>query len=159
MSSKYFVSLRVQFDFVLFFQFCGASSIDFHMGESNEIIEGSYSFQNGNSAGRSLEVNDVVPTISGLASIVRLEFSLLMRMLIVLFGDGKLVVCSSSKRGLKQAESIKAERILGSGDAVCASVASDQQILAVGTKRGVVELYDLAESVSLIRSVSLYDWG
>ncbi|XP_057533599.1 uncharacterized protein LOC130811346 isoform X1 [Amaranthus tricolor] len=140
-------------------EFCGASFIDLHLGESNEIIEGSYSFQNGNSAGRSLEVNDMGPTISGLASIVRLEFSLLLRMLIVLFGDGKLVVCSSSKRGLKQAESIKAEKILGSGDAVCASVASDQQILAVGTKRGVVELYDLAGSVSLIRSVSLYDWG
>lgn len=90
---------------------------------------------------------------------MRLELSLLLRILFVIFSDGKLVLCSVSKRGLRQAESIKPEKILGSGDAVCVSVASDQQILAVGTRRGVVELYDLADSASLMRTVSLYDWG
>lgn len=34
-----------------------------------------------------------------------------------------------------------------------------RSILAVGTRRGVVELYDLVESGLLIRTVSLYDWG
>ncbi|KAL7238944.1 hypothetical protein ACSBR2_004940 [Camellia fascicularis] len=74
-------------------------------------------------------------------------------------GDGQLVLCSIYKKGLKQAESIKTEKRLGSGDASCASVASEQQILAVGTRRGVVELYDIAEFASLIRSVSQRDWG
>ena len=82
-----------------------------------------------------------------------------MRLLFVLYSNGKILSCSISKKGLKEAQYIKAERKLGSGDAVCASVAAEQQILAVGTKRGVVELYDLAESGSLIRSVSLFDWG
>lgn len=67
--------------------------------------------------------------------------------------------CSVSKKGLKPVESIKVEKSLGNGDAVCTSVAGDQLILAVGTRRGVVELYDLANSGSLIRTVSLYDWG
>ncbi|KNA19833.1 hypothetical protein SOVF_057850 [Spinacia oleracea] len=140
-------------------EFCGASVIDFRVGESNEIIRAPDCFENGCATGRSPEVNHVDSTLSGLPSIVRLELSLLLRMLFILFSDGKLVLCSVSKRGLKQTESIKAEKILGSGDSVCASVASDQQILAVGTRKGTVELYDLAGSASLMRIVSLYDWG
>lgn len=77
----------------------------------------------------------------------------------MVYANGQLLLCSVSKKGLKQAKSIKAEQRLGSGDSVCASIASEQQILAVGTSRAVVELYDLAESASLIRTVSLYDWG
>lgn len=80
-------------------------------------------------------------------------------MLFVLYSDGQLVSCSTSKKGLRQTDFIKIEKKLGSGDSVCTSVASEQQILAVGTRRGVVELYDLAESASLIRTMSLYDWG
>ncbi|OWM88185.1 hypothetical protein CDL15_Pgr003597 [Punica granatum] len=93
------------------------------------------------------------------SAIVHLELYLSMRSLFVLYDDGQLMSCSVSKKGLKQADLIKPERIVGSGDAVCASVASEQQILAVGTAKGVVELYDLAESASLIRTVSLHDWG
>ncbi|KAL2892173.1 RAB6A-GEF complex partner protein 1 [Bienertia sinuspersici] len=139
--------------------FCGASVIDFHVGESNEINTAPFSFENGTVTGRHPEVHHLSPTLLGHSSIVSLELSLLSRTLFVLFSDGKLVLCSVSKRGLKQSEAIKAEKILGSGDAVCASVATDQQILALGTKRGTVELYDLAGSASLIRSVSLFDWG
>lgn len=91
--------------------------------------------------------------------IIQLELCLSLRLLLVLYSDGQLVSCTVSKKGLKQADSIKAERKLGSGDAVFASVASEQQILAVGTRRGVVELYDLAESAPCIRTVSLHDWG
>ncbi|XAR63034.1 hypothetical protein NMG60_11022819 [Bertholletia excelsa] len=97
--------------------------------------------------------------VSQRSGIVQLEFSLPLRLLFVIFLDGELVLCSVTKKGLRQAESIKAEKQLGSGDAACASVASEQQILAVGTRKGVVELYDLAESASLFRTVSLYDWG
>lgn len=82
-----------------------------------------------------------------------------LRLLFALFSDGQLVVCSVSKRGLKQPDSVKPEYRLGSDDAVCASVSPDQQILAVGTRRGVVELYEINEPVALIRSVSLHDWG
>ncbi|KAI8026740.1 hypothetical protein LOK49_LG02G00315 [Camellia lanceoleosa] len=42
------------------------------------------------------------------------------------------------------------------GGGACASVCWG---LAVGTRRGVVELYDLVDSAALFRSVSLYDWG
>uniref|UniRef100_A0A2P2MRC6 RAB6A-GEF complex partner protein 1 n=1 Tax=Rhizophora mucronata TaxID=61149 RepID=A0A2P2MRC6_RHIMU len=93
------------------------------------------------------------------SAITQLELYIQMRLLFVLYSDGQLTSCSVSKKGLKQAELIKAEKMLGSGDAVCASIASDQKILAVGTRRGVVDLYDLAESASLFRTVSLYDWG
>ncbi|XP_021748783.1 RAB6A-GEF complex partner protein 1-like isoform X3 [Chenopodium quinoa] len=140
-------------------EFCGTSIVDCRIGEKNEIISASNCFENGCATGRSPEVNHIDPTLCGPSSIVGLELSLLLRMLFVLFSDGKLLQCSVSKRGLKQADSVKAEKIFGSGDALCASVASDQQILAVGTRRGVVELYDLAGSGSLMRSVSLYDWG
>lgn len=89
----------------------------------------------------------------------QLELCLSLRLLFVLYSDGQLVSCSISKKGLKQVDCIKAEKRLACGDAVCASVALEQQILAVGTRRGTVELYDLAESTLLIRAVSLYDWG
>ena len=100
--------------------------------------------------------NHVVSQTSG---IVHLEFSITLRLLFVLFSDGDLIQCSVSKRGLKHAESVIVEKRFASGEAVCASVAPDQQILAVGTQKGSVELYDLADSASLIRSVSLHDWG
>lgn len=140
-------------------EFCGAFDINGHVGESNEIIRTPYSFENGNASGRTPEIPSSGSIPSGLYAISWLELSLPLRMLFVLYSDGQLILCSVSKRGLKQAESIKAEKSLGSGDAVCASVASDQQILAVGTRRGTVDLYDLTESASLIRTVSLYDWG
>lgn len=93
------------------------------------------------------------------SAIVQLELCLPLRLLFTLYSDGQLVLCSISKKGLKQVDSIKAEKRLGCDDAVCTSVAPEQQILAVGTRRGIVELYDLGESASLIRTVSLYDWG
>ncbi|KDP28594.1 hypothetical protein JCGZ_14365 [Jatropha curcas] len=139
-------------------EFNGAFQLEPCPHESSEVSISPHSLVNGLGSGPS----------GGLASnhniirkpaITQLELCLPMRLLIVLYSEGQLVYCSVSKKGLKQAESIRAEKKLGSGDAVCASVASDQQILAVGTRRGVVELYDLTESGSLIRSVSLYDWG
>lgn len=100
--------------------------------------------------------NHIIPKNS---EIKQLELCLSLRLLFVLYSDGHLVSCSISKKGLKQVDCIKAEKRLACGDAVCASVALEQDILAVGTRRGIVELYDLAESLMLIRTVSLYDWG
>lgn len=140
-------------------QFCGAFRLNFHCQEGNEATKLLYSRENG-LASEGVD-GAFMPSLysSQRSAIVQLEFSLSLRLLCVVFSDGQLVVCSVSKKGLKQAGSIKAEKWLGSGDVACASIASEQQILAVGTRRGVVELYDLVESVSLIRSVSLYDWG
>ncbi|XP_058222797.1 uncharacterized protein LOC131332520 isoform X3 [Rhododendron vialii] len=140
-------------------EFCGAFRLNFHCQEGNEATKLLYSRENG-LASEGVD-GAFMPSLysSQRSAIVQLEFSLSLRLLCVVFSDGQLVVCSVSKKGLKQAGSIKAEKWLGSGDVACASIASEQQILAVGTRRGVVELYDLVESVSLIRSVSLYDWG
>ncbi|XP_075505546.1 uncharacterized protein LOC142542672 [Primulina tabacum] len=93
------------------------------------------------------------------SAVIQLEYSTSFRLLTVLFSDGELVLCSVSKKGLRHTESIRVERRLPSGDIVCASMATEQQILAAGTRKGVVDLYDLADSASLIRSVSLSDWG
>lgn len=93
------------------------------------------------------------------SAIVQLELSLQLRLLVVLFSGCQIALCSVNKKGLKQTSFIKAERWLNTDDAMCASVASDQQILAVGCSRGVVELYDLAENATHLRTISLYDWG
>lgn len=141
-------------------EFCGAFELDSPMHDSNKVSELSHSLDNGvSSRGAPGVVSTSTHNTSQQYAVIQLELSLLLRLLFVLYSDGQLVLCSVSKKGLKQAELIKAETRLGSGDSVCASIASEQQILAVGTRRGVVELYDLAESASLIRTVSLYDWG
>ncbi|XP_062156067.1 uncharacterized protein LOC133863927 isoform X1 [Alnus glutinosa] len=140
-------------------EFYGSFELDPYRHDSSEITQLPKSLDNGCAFGGASRVIISENNISRKSAIIQLELSLPLRLLLVLYSGGQLLSCSVSKKGVKQAESIKAEKELGSGDAVCASVASEQQILAVGTRRGVVELYDLAESASLIRTVSLYDWG
>ncbi|KAL9254546.1 Guanine nucleotide exchange factor subunit RIC1-like protein [Drosera capensis] len=140
-------------------EFYGSYQISFHLGENNEIIRPQNSYGNGNGPGRGPIMNSSSHGPSRASAVLWLEFCLQLRILFVLYSDGRLVLCSVSKRGLKQPESLKAEQILGSEDAICVSLASVKRILAVGTKRGVVELYDLAESTSLLRTMSLCDWG
>ncbi|KAA8516077.1 hypothetical protein F0562_019256 [Nyssa sinensis] len=140
-------------------EFCGAFEVDCHPHDGNEGTKLLLASDNGLATGVVRGVFTTNHCLSQRSAVIQLEFSLPLRLLFVLYSDGQLVSCFVSKKGLKQAESIKAEKKLGSGDAICASVAAEQLILAVGTRRGVVELYDLAESMSLIRSVSLYDWG
>ncbi|KAM5574389.1 guanine nucleotide exchange factor subunit RIC1 [Rosa sericea] len=140
-------------------EFYGTYELDPVPRDGCEVIPSSHSLDNGvasKGVPGTIPANNCVPRKS---AIIQLELCFPLRLLFVLYSDGQLVSCSISKKGLKHPESIKAEKRLGAGDAVCTSVASEQQILAVGTKRGVVELYDFAESASLIRSVSLYDWG
>ncbi|KAF9687843.1 hypothetical protein SADUNF_Sadunf02G0135300 [Salix dunnii] len=140
-------------------EFYGAFEIDPNSCDSSDTSTSPHSLGNGFASGRAPAGSVSNHYIARKSAIVQLELCLMMRLLFVLYSDGQLVSFSVSKRGLKQVEYIKPEKKLGSDDAVCTSVASDQQILAVGTRRGVVELYDLAESASLIRSVSLSDWG
>ncbi|CAL9202367.1 unnamed protein product [Musa hybrid cultivar] len=104
-------------------------------------------------------VQESVQCCTRSSAIVQLELSLQLRLLVVLFSGCQIALCSVNKKGLKQTSFIKAERWLNTDDAMCASVASDQQILAVGCSRGVVELYDLAENATHLRTISLYDWG
>ncbi|KAI8026736.1 RAB6A-GEF complex partner protein 1 [Camellia lanceoleosa] len=140
-------------------EFYGAFGLHSCLQDGNEATKLSYSPDNG-LASEGVQ-GSVMPShyLFQRSAVIQLEFSLPLRLLFVIFLEGQLVLCSVRKKGLKQADSIKAEKLLGSGDAACASVCSEQQILAVGTRRGVVELYDLVDSASLIRSVSLYDWG
>ncbi|KAL2233865.1 RAB6A-GEF complex partner protein 1 [Sesamum indicum] len=127
----------------------GANKLSPHLGNG-------LTFSGTQGVDRTNHVNHVASRSSG---VVHLEFSIMLRLLFVLFSDGELIQCSVSKKGLRHADSITVERRVASGDVVCASVASEQQILAVGTRKGTVELYDLADSASLIRSVALHDWG
>ncbi|XP_042053915.1 guanine nucleotide exchange factor subunit RIC1-like [Salvia splendens] len=143
-------------------EFCGAFFLDMLPNDGSGANKLSNHYSNGSTA-RGVQMGDgpnhmnhVMPQTSG---ILHLEFSFPLRPLFVLFSDGELIQCSVSKRGLKHAESVIVEKRFASREAVCASVAPDQQILAVGTQKGAVELYDLADSASLIRSVSLHDWG
>lgn len=140
-------------------QFCSAFELHGHPLSNSDVSEPLHGLDNGSSASEGPLSVSTSSHNSNSISIVQLELSLALRLLVVVFCDGLVALCSISKKGLKQTDSINAERWLTTGDAVCASVASDQRILAVGCKRGVVELYDLAESASLLRSVSLYDWG
>lgn len=140
-------------------EFCGSVVPDVHLHDSNEIAEPRQLVENGFSSHVAPGILPSSHNLSQQSAVVQLELALQLKLLFVVYSDGQLASCSISKRGLKLAESIKVERRLGCGDTVCVSVASEQQILAVGTGRGVVELYDIAESTSLIRSVSLYDWG
>ncbi|KAJ0054468.1 hypothetical protein Pint_00467 [Pistacia integerrima] len=140
-------------------EFCGAFELNHFPDDSSTVTPLQNSLSNGLASAETSGAFVPDLKVSRRCAIVQLELCFPMRLLLVLYSDGKLMSCSISKKGLKQPEFIKVEKELGSGDAVCASVASEQQILAVGTRRGIVELYDLAESASLIRSVSLYDWG
>ncbi|KAJ0053214.1 hypothetical protein Pint_00470 [Pistacia integerrima] len=139
--------------------FCGAFELNHFPDDSSTATLLQNSLSNGLASAETSGAFVPDLKVSRRCPIVQLELCFPMRLLLVLYSDGKLMSCSVSKKGLKQPEFIKVEKELGSGDAVCASVASEQQILAVGTRRGIVELYDLAESASLIRTVSLYDWG
>lgn len=93
------------------------------------------------------------------SAIIQIDLSLPLRLLSVLHSDGRIALCTVSKKGMKQPDSIKVERWMTIDDAVCVSIASEQQVLAVGCRRGAVELYDLSESASHLRTLSLYDWG
>ncbi|AQK55964.1 Quinoprotein amine dehydrogenase beta chain-like [Zea mays] len=99
------------------------------------------------------------PCCTGNSSIVHVELSVKLRLLVALYSGCRIALCTIGKKGLRQPGSTRVERWLDTDDAMCTSVASEQQILAVGCSRGVVELYDLAENTRHIRTISLYDWG
>ncbi|VVB06503.1 unnamed protein product [Arabis nemorensis] len=138
-------------------EFGGAFSIGSHPSDSNDRLL-SYTLGNGLVSGVASATLASDDKISTKSAIVQLELCTRSKLLFVLNSDGQLVVCSVNKKGLKYTESIKVEKKLGV-DAVCASVASEQEIIAVGTRKGMVELYDFSQSICHLRTVSLHDWG
>ncbi|XP_027101918.2 uncharacterized protein [Coffea arabica] len=140
-------------------EFCGVVDLDISLSDGSGADKLSHSLDNGLPSNGAQGVSLPMNYIRKKSAIVHMEFSFSLRLLFLLFCDEQLVSCSASKKGLKQADLIKVEKKLAYGYAVCAPVASEQQILVVGTKRGDVELYDLTDSAFLVRAVSLYDWG
>ncbi|PKA65731.1 hypothetical protein AXF42_Ash013146 [Apostasia shenzhenica] len=132
---------------------CQASSSDSSIVTLNSL--GNFNSANN----RSGSIPTPVHNSAVKSAIIQLELSLVLRLLVVLNLHGSVAICSVSKKGLKHIDSIKAERWLNTVDAMCVSIAPEQQILAVGCSRGAVELYDLSNCALPIRTVSLYDWG
>jgi hypothetical protein len=89
----------------------------------------------------------------------QLELSRILHILVAVHLDGTIILCSVIEKGLSHANEITPERWVAVFDAVCASVAHEQQVLAVGTRRGTVELFNLADSALPLRTISLFDWG
>lgn len=89
----------------------------------------------------------------------QLELSVQLNLLTVVCTDGRVLICTTSKNGVKNDSEIMPDRWIAISDAICVSVAHEQNILAVGSKNGAISLFDLADSAILIRTISLYDWG
>ena len=111
-------------------------------GDDNALDNGS-SVHHGLNSQRSPNFS-MKETVS-CTSISQLELSLALRLLVVLFGDGHILLCSTSKKGLGHMDGVKAEIFLGVSDAACTALSAEQEILAVGTRRGTVDLYDLED--------------
>lgn len=92
-------------------------------------------------------------------SFTQLVISVQLHLLVAVFQDGHVLLCTTSKNGVRKGSDITPERWIGTSDAVCAAVAHEQNMLAVGSKKGAVSLFDLADNAILIRTISLYDWG
>eukprot|EP00850_Spirogloea_muscicola_P003181 SM000012S25443 [mRNA] locus=s12:1087565:1095716:- [translate_table: standard] len=106
----------------------------------------------------------VLPTSNGRLfeshmGIAQLEYSEPLRLLVAVLMDGRAVLCSVGDKGLRPVEDIVPEKWVGLMDAVCTQVAAKQQVLAVGSRRGTVELFNLAENAAHLRTISLHDWG
>lgn len=82
-----------------------------------------------------------------------------LHLLVAIFTEGTVALCNINGKGSKEVAEVTPERWVGVFDAVCASIAHDQQYLAVGTRRGSVELFNLADCASYLRTISLVDWG
>ncbi|XP_024394918.1 uncharacterized protein [Physcomitrium patens] len=93
------------------------------------------------------------------SSLSQLQVSVELQLLVAIFTEGVVALCTINEKGPKRCSEISPERWVGVVDASCASIAHDQQILAVGTRRGTLELFNLADGASFLRTISLIDWG
>lgn len=91
--------------------------------------------------------------------VAQLEYSEPLGLLVVVLLDGRVILCSNAEKGLRPVQAITPEKWVGVADAVCAAISTQQQVLAVGTRRGTVELFNLTDNAAYMRTVSLVDWG
>ncbi|CAI7744404.1 unnamed protein product, partial [Closterium sp. NIES-53] len=91
--------------------------------------------------------------------VAQMVYSPALRLIAVVLVDGRVVLCSTGERGLRPVEDVTPEKWVGVVDAATVAVGERQQLLAVGSRRGTVELFDLARSSAHLRTVSLFDWG
>lgn len=102
---------------------------------------------------------DDIKTQRRTSRLSQLQFSDKLHLLVAIFTEGTVALCTVTGKGSKQATEVIPERWVGVFDALCASIAHEEQFLAVGTRRGTVELFNLADSASYLRTISLIDWG
>ena len=107
----------------------------------------------------SLSVGDDTKIQKRTSRLSQLLVSAELRLLVAIFTEGTVALCTVRGKGSKQTTEIIPERWVGVFDAVCASIAQDEQFLAVGTRRGTVEIFNLADSTLYLRTISLIDWG
>ena len=58
-------------------------------------------------------------------SISYLELSLALKLLVVVFGDGHVLLCSTNNKGLRQMDGIRDKTWLGLYDVVCVTVGTE----------------------------------
>ena len=93
--------------------------------------------------------------------VAQLEYCAALRLLVAVLLDGRVVLCSTAEKGLRPVEGVTPGRWVAVNDAVCAAVGARQQVLAVGTRRGTVELFTLGDNRAAVQrsTISLVDWG
>ncbi|KAG0587383.1 hypothetical protein KC19_2G160700 [Ceratodon purpureus] len=106
-----------------------------------------------------LSVGDQMKIQNRTSRLSQLLVSAELHLLIAIFTEGTIALCTVCRKVSKQATEITPERWVSVIDAVCASIAHNEQFLAVGTRRGTVEIFNLADSASYLRTISLIDWG
>ncbi|KAF5946222.1 hypothetical protein HYC85_016450 [Camellia sinensis] len=122
-------SLRDPLDHATSTRFCGAFGLRFHPHDGNEATKSSRSLDNGlDSEGVQAAFMQSLFSPNVCCYPARVLPATEVVVCDILRWTTGIMFNSIYKKGL------------GSGDASCASVASEQQILAVGTRRGVVEL-------------------
>lgn len=149
----------------MFEQILGVSDVlqgFIYASETTQLLE---STKTAASPGASPHVVPPLPPIDDSRSLKRgvgfsqLQISTELHLLVAVCSDGTVILSSVSRKGSKQGTEITPEKWVGVYDAVCASIAHDQQLLAIGTRRGTVELFNLADSALFLRTISLIDWG
>ena len=93
------------------------------------------------------------------SGLLQLQVLAELHLLVAIFTEGTVALCNISGTYSKQGTEITPERWVGVVDAVCSSIVHDQQYLVVGTKRGSVEIFNLADCASYLCTISLVDWG
>eukprot|EP00898_Chlorokybus_atmophyticus_P004519 jgi/Chlat1/5068/Chrsp33S08959 len=91
-------------------------------------------------------------------SIVQLEYSAALQVLAIVVADGRVIVAKTSTSRLHPVEQVHKDTVLAS-DAACVAIATRTEVLAVGRRDGVVDMYSLADRCAYLRTLSLVDWG